>query len=1066
MKRKRQCFSALILSIIISYTAYADDIHPRGITLDGTLGNAGKLELPGPDYEIRSEYGRQTSGNLFHSFQQFNIHADESATFSGQDSVQNIIARVTGGDSSWIDGKLVSTIPGADLYLLNSAGLMFGPNASLDLGGSFHISTADYLRMGNNEIFYASPIENDVLSAAPPTGFGFLDDDAGHISFEGGEVTALDENLEFGGFSIQKGKTVSVVGGTIEIRKGLSYQKQRLNENGDPVFEEAADENGGPLLDNDGNPVLVLDENGEPVPVIETIKPANIRAPGGQINITAFASEGEAEIGNPSPFSTLGNIKISDEARIDVSGDNGGSVYIRGGNFELANSIITANTSQGDSGETDIQVRELSVTQGGQLNAMTSGPGQGGDIKIQAENSVTISGKNLAGQRSMIYSKTDGTSDQAGNGGTVEITAGELNLDEGARIHARSFGNGDSGDIKIQISNTVTLSGEGTEIRANPLGKTDQAGKGGAIELSAGTLDISGGSMIDTTSASAGQGGNINIQVAGSISLSGESSNGRLSRISSDAVGKNEGAGGGGMIELKAEQLNITEGAQISSTSFGPGPGGNMKIRVSDTVGISGISINGEYAGGIFANAEAEGNEAGIGGTLELTAQELHIAGGGRIGATTSGAGQGGDIKVQIGGSLMIEGRQGDFNSAIISRTLGETEFAGSGGKIELKAEQLYLTEGGKITATSKGTGQGGDIKIHVRDIAALSGEDTEGWGSSILANAQGKTEKAGNGGMIELEAGRLNLSDGGMIGVSSHGPGQGGDISIRITGTADISGSASQYASGIFSNTNDETEHGGDGGSIEVSAEHISLNNGAKISAFSKGGGHAGEIHIDVSQLDSDNGAMISSKSKAAENGGDAGTIIVNAKDSLRLSGNSALTTEAESAGGGKIFVNAGEIYLFRGEITSSVRQGEGKGGDVTIGPHPREDGQGGGPKFVIINSGNITANADFGDGGAIFIHTDNYIKSSASSVTATSRRGNDGTVKIEAPDVDISSDLVTLPASYIDAARWMKVPCSARAGEKMSHFVIKGQNAVPTAFEDWQPSVLTWFDDAGGSD
>ena len=85
---------------------------PKGISLDGTVGNAGALDLPGPDYDIRAEYGQQAGSNLFHSFQQFNIHSDESATFSGPDSVKNIISRVTGGSASWIDGRLGSAIPG------------------------------------------------------------------------------------------------------------------------------------------------------------------------------------------------------------------------------------------------------------------------------------------------------------------------------------------------------------------------------------------------------------------------------------------------------------------------------------------------------------------------------------------------------------------------------------------------------------------------------------------------------------------------------------------------------------------------------------------------------------------------------------------------------------------------------------------------------------------------------------------------------------------------------------------------------------------------------------------
>ncbi len=172
-------------------------------------------------------------------------------------------------------------------------------------------------------------------------------------------------------------------------------------------------------------------------------------------------------------------------------------------------------------------------------------------------------------------------------------------------------------------------------------------------------------------------------------------------------------------------------------------------------------------------------------------------------------------------------------------------------------------------------------------------------------------------------------------------------------------------------------------------------------------------------------------------------------------MSDDSSLTTEAKGAGG-KINIDAGnKIYLHNGGITSSVKQGKGEGGDVTTNS-----------EFVILNQGEITANADQGDGGAIFIRTENYIKSADSKVTATSKRGNDGTVEIQAPDIDVTSGLTLLPASFLDASRWMKTSCAARVGEKASRLVIKGRDGVPTAFDDWQPSPPIWLDRSDSDD
>ncbi|MBI3988957.1 MAG: filamentous hemagglutinin N-terminal domain-containing protein, partial [candidate division NC10 bacterium] len=116
-------------------------------------------------------------------------------------SIANILSRVTGGEPSAIDGLLRSTIPGANLFLLNPAGVLFGPNASLDVSGSFHVSTADYLRLADGGIFQATLAQGSVLTAAPPAAFGFLSGNPAGIAIQGSRL------------EVPHGKTLSVVGG-------------------------------------------------------------------------------------------------------------------------------------------------------------------------------------------------------------------------------------------------------------------------------------------------------------------------------------------------------------------------------------------------------------------------------------------------------------------------------------------------------------------------------------------------------------------------------------------------------------------------------------------------------------------------------------------------------------------------------------------------------------------------------------------------------------------------------------------------------------------------------------
>src|SRR5262249_59315500 len=143
---------------------------------DGTLGT-GPLEVgpgQGATYLITPEMGAQHGHNLFHSFKSFGIGEDETATFTGPDAgppVENVISRVTGAELSEIDGTLRSTIPGADVWLLNPSGVVFGAGAAVDVKGSFHAGTGDFVVFTDGERFTANPAQQGVLTPAPPAAF-------------------------------------------------------------------------------------------------------------------------------------------------------------------------------------------------------------------------------------------------------------------------------------------------------------------------------------------------------------------------------------------------------------------------------------------------------------------------------------------------------------------------------------------------------------------------------------------------------------------------------------------------------------------------------------------------------------------------------------------------------------------------------------------------------------------------------------------------------------------------------------------------------------------------------
>jgi filamentous hemagglutinin family protein len=200
-------FASALVTCMVAPGAHAQ------VVLDGTLGSRGALK--GPDYQIGAKLGQQRGGNLFHSFSDFNINTGESATFSGPNSVQNIISRVTGGNPSRINGILRSKIPNADFYFINPYGILFGEDAQLDVQGSFYASTADTLRFADGKKFNARQPEQSLLTVAPTSAFGFLDAPAPltvqgtKLSVPEGEILSLIGGLHIDGeppFYDDKGK--------------------------------------------------------------------------------------------------------------------------------------------------------------------------------------------------------------------------------------------------------------------------------------------------------------------------------------------------------------------------------------------------------------------------------------------------------------------------------------------------------------------------------------------------------------------------------------------------------------------------------------------------------------------------------------------------------------------------------------------------------------------------------------------------------------------------------------------------------------------------------------------
>lgn len=168
------------------------------------LNNNVSIASVNSEYNITQDLGQTAGNNLFHSFNQFNISSGETAVFSGNSNIANIITRISGGTPSNINGNLQSNIDGANLWLINPYGMIFGNNATIDISGSFYISTANYLDFENGDRLYTdSTTDFNTFSTENPTSLGFSSSDNSTVIINDSNFTLTNN----GSINITSGPT-------------------------------------------------------------------------------------------------------------------------------------------------------------------------------------------------------------------------------------------------------------------------------------------------------------------------------------------------------------------------------------------------------------------------------------------------------------------------------------------------------------------------------------------------------------------------------------------------------------------------------------------------------------------------------------------------------------------------------------------------------------------------------------------------------------------------------------------------------------------------------------------
>lgn len=751
------------LSIIL--LSYSSSILAEIVT-DGSLGPT--IQLTGPDHAITADFGQIHGPNLFHSFEQFTLNTGETATFSGPESIHSIINRVTGGQISKIDGTLKSTIPDADLYLLNPAGIFFGPQATLDISGAFYASTANTLKFTDGTNLATASVPNQLLTSSPPQAFGFIDNHSGTITING------NNNL----LKVSSGNSLSLSSGNLlfqdsvlrigqgQINLATSTQTAEILPTANDLQTTAL--SGQIHLQNSmiavgsGEQSAIRIRTGQFQLENATLQANTLHDPAGKIDIKAqqiMAQAGSRFMSNTLGTGAGGQITIETTDLTYFSGENAAK--------NASGIVAQAGEGGGIAGHIHITTGDLHLDNGALLNATTLGTGQGGNLQITATGNITLSGIGSQGQGSSIAATTRGT-ENAGPAGTIQISAQHILLKDGAQIGSSTYGDGQGGLVNLSADHIEFIGEDQRGITSGIFASSSRgaSGQGGTVEIAAQQLSLFNGANITANSLSTGQGGQINIKVRDLVQLSGLDQAGYGSYIMANASGREENAGSGGNILLKAGRLSLQNGAQIGTSTFGPGQGGRIEVFVSHQVQFMGLDRSeDQFASGLFSTSEGETSNAGQGGSIFLEAGELTIAQEGMINAATYGPAKGGDILVRAQQVRM-------YGGVITARS----EQQGEAGQIAVHAGEPIILQNSAIK-TSADSADGGNLAVTSPRYVYLIG-------SQITTSV---SEEFGNGGNIILEP-EFVVLDGSQI-IARAKKGAGGNINIVTVGVYNFTG-------------------------------------------------------------------------------------------------------------------------------------------------------------------------------------------------------------------------------------------------------------------------------------
>ncbi|MGI0484956.1 filamentous hemagglutinin N-terminal domain-containing protein [Pantanalinema rosaneae CENA516] len=1061
-------------------------LESASLSDSGNAGNGGAISFATNSGNITlTMILSSASASLFGSGNAGNGGAISFATNSGDITLSFYSATASLSDSgnAGNGGAISFATNSGDISLTNADSYSVSRSVSGNAGNGGAISLTSHT--GNITLDH-SDLNSDSDSESGTAG------DGGEISLRaGGMISGSSSTLN--SFSVSQGGD-SGEGGNVMLEAGSSISGLTF------ITVSSGGQSGDVQIRGSGN--LLIDSLN-----VQTAQTVNVcfHPPCSRPeDLTPISLNGRSQAGNVTVDSTGNLTFLNSVIQSDTLGTNpAGNISITSpGIVNFNNSQITSNTSgSGNAGDITINAPIVNVTANSQIRAETAegSSGRGGNITVTAPTAVDLT--RIADDSPVVSVESSG----AGRAGNITLNTPQLTLSDAARITATATATSTNqeggGSITLNASNLYLAGTVGVFAETQgqtPAGNLSFHPYNNQPDLN---ITLTPNSQISASTSGSGNGGDLIATAPEAITIAGP---GRL------AVEAQVGStGNAGNMSFTTRHLTLADGVQVSAATAGTGRAGDIGITAETATLRNGATLS--------TSTTSPGNA----GNILINAPLLTIAGDAKILAETSGSGRGGNITVNAPTAVNLNriadhvpvlsvetsgaGRAGDIlintpslvltDRARITATATATSTnTEGGGSIILNASNLYLagivgvfaetqgqapagnlslnpyinqanlkialTPNSQISASTSGSGNGGDLMVTAPDSIAIVGPGKLAVETSSMGNAgnmtfttrrlilrdgvqlSASTSSSGRAGNIDINADTVDLSGRARVSTTTSSSGQAGNITIAVSDRFALRGTGSGFNdlndTGIYAGTTAGST--GNGGSIRIAAQPrtrpaISLRDGAKIAVNSEGEGNGGDIELSTpGRITLDRRAFIN----ATTDSGKGGNITID-PDIILLRRNSQISTSAGKNRGG------------------------GDGGNITIDT-----------QFLIATlweNSDITANAYSGSGGNIRITANGifgFFKAPAgtldtpfSDIAASSQLGINGTITLNVLSPDPSKGLNALNLGFVDGSQLMTQSCVTGKWQTLNQnrFVITGRSGLPASPEDVfrDPEILT---------